>query len=631
MCGLVGVAARYPFADRPPLGAMRDCMRHRGPDDEGEWWSTDGRVGLAHRRLSILELSGLGHQPMLTSDERLSIVFNGEIYNFAELRETLKAEGHHFRSHSDTEVLLEAYRAWGTACVARLRGMFAFALYDAARQQVLLARDRAGEKPLFYTLSRGQLRFASELKALLADPAVPRVMDAAALDSYLAFGYVPGEQCLVAGVHKLRAGTLAVFDLTSGALQTSTYWTLPAPPIDAEGDESALVDRLEVLLEASVREQMVADVPVGVLLSGGIDSSLVTAMAARISSKPVRTFTIAFPGEGDFDEGPYAKIVAAHFGTEHHQLVAGPASLELLPALVQQFDEPIADSSMIPTFLVSELIRPYCTVALGGDGGDELFGGYTLYEQTLQQERVRNRIPAILRRSLGAAANHLPVGFPKRIYAQNMALDLPTAVARSGIQFDRRTRARLSPMLSATGPEAPAELLRRGAFAGVDDMVQRLTRADFVSYLCDDMLVKVDRASMLASLEVRAPFLDHRIIEFAFGEVPRSQRLFNDERKILPRRLARKLLPPELDLNRKRGFSIPIEQWFRSEWGHTVERELATAPAALFNRTVVSNLFAGQRRGLNNGQRLFAIAMLERWRRAYNIELPDVATDRKGA
>ncbi|MEO7360148.1 MAG: asparagine synthase (glutamine-hydrolyzing) [Gemmatimonadaceae bacterium] len=631
MCGIVGVAARYPFVDRPPLGAMRDCMRHRGPDDQGEWWSPDGRVGLGHRRLSILELSALGHQPMLTSDERLSIVFNGEIYNFAELRETLEVLGHRFRSHSDTEVILEAYRAWGTECVQRLRGMFAFALYDAARQHVVLARDRAGEKPLFYAQSRGQLRFASELKALLADPAMPRVMDAAALDSYLAFGYVPGEQCLVAGVSKLRAGTLAVFDLTSGELQTSAYWTLPVPPREEAGDESTLVERLDTLLEASVREQMVADVPVGVLLSGGIDSSLVTAMAARISSKPVRTFTIAFPGHGDFDEGPYAKIVATHFGTEHHQLVAGPANLDLLPALVQQFDEPIADSSMIPTFLVSQLIRPYCKVALGGDGGDELFGGYTLYDQALQQEGFRNRIPAVLRRPIGAAANHLPVGFPRRIYAQNMALDLPTAVAQSGIQFDRLTRARLCPMLSAAGPASPAELLRRSAFAGVDDVLQRLTRADFASYMCDDILVKVDRASMLASLEVRAPFLDYRIIEFAFGEVPRNQRLFLNERKILPRRLARKLLPPELDLNRKRGFSIPIEQWFRSEWGRTVERELATAPTALFNPTVVSNLFAAQRRGLNNGQRLFAIAMLERWRRAYNIELPDLASVRKGA
>ncbi len=439
------------------------------------------------------------------------------------------------------------------------------------------------------------------------------------------FGYVPGDQCLVAGVHKLPAGTLAVFDLKSGNWQRSTYWQLPTPPSEASQDETALVDRLDVLLEASVREQMVADVPVGVLLSGGVDSSLVTAMAARISSSPVRTFTITFPGAPEYNEGPYAKIVADHFGTEHHELMADPASVELLPALVRQYDEPIADSSMIPTYLVSTLIRPHCTVALGGDGGDELFGGYLLYQQTLEQEALRQKLPRILRKTMSAAAEHLPVGFRGRIYAQKLGIDWPTAIAQSGIQYDRPTRMRLSPLLRAADASAPAESLRWNAARGVEDAVQQLTRADFASYMCDDILVKVDRASMLASLEVRAPFLDQRMIQFAFGEVPRQQRLFMDERKILPRRLAKRLLPAELDINRKRGFSVPLEEWMRGEWGHSVERDLAGAPASLFNQSVVKNLFAGQRRGRNNGQRLFALAMLELWRREYNIELPDAA------
>ena len=626
MCGIVGVASPTAFVNRPPLTAMRDRLQHRGPDDAGEWWSDDERVGLAHRRLSILELSALGHQPMLTSDKRLAIVFNGEIYNFAALKQELESLGHHFRSHSDTEVILEAYRAWGADCVTHLRGMFAFVLHDVLQQRVVLARDRAGEKPMFYAMAGGVLRFASELKALLADPAVPRVMDVAALDSYLMFGYVPGEQCLVAGVRKLPAGNIAIFDLKSGELQRATYWRLPAPPSEAVRDENALVDRLDVLLEASVREQMVADVPVGVLLSGGVDSSLVTAMAARISSSAVRTFTITFPGAEEFNEGPYAKIVAKHFGTEHHELTAAPASVELLPALVRQYDEPIADSSMIPTYLVSTLIRPHCTVALGGDGGDELFGGYLLYEQSLQQEHLRNAIPALLRRPLGSMANHLPVGVRGRIYAQKLALDWPTAVAQSGIQYDRATRVQLSPLLANTGLTSLAELLRRDAALGVGDALQQLTRADFASYMCDDILVKVDRASMLASLEVRAPFLDQRIIEFAFSEVPRHLRLFMNERKILPRRLAKRLLPAELDINRKRGFSVPLEEWMRGAWGHSVERDLESAPAALFNRNVVKSLFAGQRRGRNNGQRLFALAMLELWRREYNIELPEPST-----
>ncbi|MBC8089226.1 MAG: asparagine synthase (glutamine-hydrolyzing) [Phycisphaerae bacterium] len=631
MCGIVGVISTAPFNTRPPLAAMRDAMQHRGPDDAGEWWSVDGRVGLAHRRLSILDLSPLGHQPMLSDDAGLSIVFNGEIYNFAEIRTELESKGYTFRSHSDTEVILAAYRAWGDACIARLRGMFALALYDVQQQRVLLARDRAGEKPFFYAHTNGQLRFASELKALFADPSVPRTLDAAALDSYLAFGYVPGGQCLVAGVRKLPAGTLAVFDIARNTLTSQTYWKLPSPPADMRADEHELVDRLEQLLEASVREQLVADVPVGVLLSGGVDSSLVVAMAARVSSRPVRTFTITFPGHGVYDEGPYAQIVAKHFGTEHVELVAEPASIDLLPALVHQYDEPIADSSMLPTFLVSRLIRPHCTVALGGDGGDELFGGYHLYQVVLAQQALRRRIPGILRRPLSAAAHRLPVGFRGRTYAQAISLDPLEAVAQTGLYFDRVTRARISPLLAHAGVTASAEALRSRVAASVNGTLQQLTRADFASYMCDDILVKVDRASMLASLEVRAPFLDQRIIEFAFGSIPANLRTSLQERKILPRRLAKRVLPAELDINRKRGFSIPLADWFRGEWGTYIESVLMSAPPALLNRAVVAELFAGQRRGLNNGQRLFALAMLELWRREYDIELPEARISSVGA
>ncbi|MEO7998964.1 MAG: asparagine synthase (glutamine-hydrolyzing) [Gemmatimonadaceae bacterium] len=622
MCGIVGVLNTSPWPVRPPLEAMRDAMRHRGPDDAGEWWSPDGRVGLAHRRLSILDLSPLGHQPMLTDDSQLAIVFNGEIYNFDELRSELEKKGHTFRSHSDTEVILEAYRAWGNGCIKRLRGMFALALYDTHAQRVLFARDRSGEKPFFYALDNGQLRFGSELKSILSDPTVPRVMDATALDAYLAFGYVPGEQCLVAGIKKLAPGSLATFDLKTGQFETSKYWQLPSPPSDVGGDETELVDRLESLLEASVREQMVADVPVGVLLSGGVDSSLVVAMAARLSSTPVRTFTIAFPGHGVYDEGPYAKIVAGHFGTQHQELVAEPASLELLPALVHQYDEPLADSSMLPTYLVSRLIQPYCKVALGGDGGDELFGGYQLYQIVLAQQAMRKRIPSFARKVMSGAADKLPVGFRGKSYAQALALDPVAAVAQSGQFFDPATRSSISSLLRHSRIAKPAESYRAGLAAGVQDTLQQLTRADFSSYMCDDILVKVDRASMLASLEIRAPFLDQRIIEFAFGEIPRHLRTSLKERKILPRRLAKRLLPEALDINRKRGFSIPMANWFRGDWGTYIESVLLDAPAELMDHAVVKDLFAGQRRGLNNAHRLFALTMLELWRREYQIEMP---------
>ena len=372
MCGIVGIVSNTPQAQRLWLAIGRDAMTHRGPDDAGEWWSADGRVGLAHRRLAIIDLSLAGHQPMHDASGALTIIFNGEIYNFADLRNELVAKGHAFRSHSDTEVILAAYREWGTECLGRLNGMFAFALFDEGQQTVFLARDRAGEKPLFYSHLNGVLRFASELKALLADPASPRQIDPVALDCYLAMGYVPGDRCILQGFNKLPPAHALLFHLKTGHVKIWRYWQLPELGDAAQGpvDEAALLDELEALLEGAVRQQMVADVPLGVLLSGGVDSSLITAMAVRASSR-VQTFTVGFPGHGKLDETKHARLIARHFGTRHTELMAEDVSADLLPRLARQFDEPIVDSSMIPTFLVSQLVRQHCTVALGGDGGDE--------------------------------------------------------------------------------------------------------------------------------------------------------------------------------------------------------------------------------------------------------------------
>ncbi|HEU0016036.1 MAG TPA: asparagine synthase (glutamine-hydrolyzing), partial [Longimicrobium sp.] len=410
MCGIVGIASARPAGDRALLERMRDTITHRGPDAAGEWWDAPGGVCLAHRRLSILDLSPAGRQPM-DGPGGTTIAYNGEIYNFAELRDELRARGREFRTRTDTEVLLAAYAEWGDACVERLRGMFAFALYDAPRRRLLLARDRAGEKPLFLHHAGGVLRFASELKALLADPALPRELDPEGLEFYLAYGYVPGGRSILRGVRKLPAGHLAVYDVEADRLEVRAYWRLPPPPPPgAPADAEALADELEALLLDSVRAQLVADVPVAVLLSGGLDSSLVTAMAARASAEPVRTFTVSFPGHGAFDESAHARTVAGHFGTRHTELPLEPASVELLPMLARQYDEPIADSSMLPTYLVSRLVRGHATVALGGDGGDELFGGYTHYRWILKQERLRRVMPRPVRQAVGAAAAALPVG-----------------------------------------------------------------------------------------------------------------------------------------------------------------------------------------------------------------------------
>lgn len=399
MCGIVGIVSAKPIEGCSWLHQAREALVHRGPDDAGEWWAPDGRVGLAHRRLSILDLSPAGHQPMADESGELHIVFNGEIYNHRELRAELEGKGHRFRSRTDTEVILYAYREWGSECLPRLNGMFAFGLYDMRSGSLILARDRAGEKPLFYHLADGTLRFGSELKALLADPALPRSIDPEALDCYLATGYVPGERCILRGYRKLPPAYALLFDVRRGSARMWRYWQLPDLLPDAQTtDEAAALEELEHLLEDAVRRQLVADVPVGVLLSGGVDSSLVTAMAVRSDAR-VKTFTIRFPGHGKLDETEHARLIARHFGTEHTELAAEPTTANLIPKLARQFDEPMVDSSMIPTFMVAQLVRQHCTVALGGDGGDELFGGYQHYSRLLWMQKHLGWLPPRLKQA----------------------------------------------------------------------------------------------------------------------------------------------------------------------------------------------------------------------------------------
>jgi len=618
MCGIVGIGGTAPESDRRWLALGRDAMTHRGPDDAGEWWSADGRVGLAHRRLSIIDLSPLGHQPMHLQERGLSIVFNGEIYNHHALRDELVGLGFAFRSHSDTEVLLAAYAAWGEGCLARFNGMFAFALYDAPQQRLFLARDRAGEKPLFYRLANGCLQFSSELKALLANPANPRRIDAEALDCYLAMGYVPGERCILQGYNKLPPAHALRFDLQSGQAQVWCYWQLPELASEQGAlDEAVLLDELETLLEEAVRDQMVADVPLGVLLSGGVDSSLVTAMAVRASSQ-VQTFTIGFPGHGKLDETEHARLIARHFGTRHTELMAVDATADLLPRLARQFDEPMVDSSMIPTFLVSQLVRQHCTVALGGDGGDELFGGYPHYSRLQWMQQKLGRIPNILCRSVALSAEYcLPVGYKGRNWAQGLGVDLDNDLPLIASCFDARSRRRLL-KVHANWPSV-AESIRKERVPAQSDLLQRATRMDFSNYLAEDILVKVDRASMLSSLEMRAPLLGYRLIEFAFGKVPPRLKATPTEKKILLKRLSARLLPPEFDQQRKQGFSIPMSDWLKGGPFRALFDEVLRDPQCSFDAHTVDSLLRGQDKGRSNGERLFALVLFELWRREYGV------------
>ncbi|MBU0598535.1 MAG: asparagine synthase (glutamine-hydrolyzing) [Candidatus Omnitrophica bacterium] len=620
MCGIIGIVSKTLVLDRAWLAVGRDAMQHRGPDDFGLWRSADGRVEFGHRRLSIIDLSALGHQPMLNERAGLCIVLNGEIYNFQDLRQELVVQGHVFRSQSDTEVVLAAYREWGVECLSRLNGMFAFAIYDRFKQQVFMARDRAGEKPLFYTFADGTLRFASELKGLMADPTFSRRIDTEGLDSYLAMGFVPGDRCILKGVNKLPPAHALLFDMQSGQAKVWRYWELPALKANAAVNENALLDELETLLEDSVRRQMVADVPVGILLSGGVDSSLVTAMAVRAKPK-VKTFTIRFPGHSRYDETEHARLIARHFATEHTELEAGESTVDLLPLLARQFDEPVVDSSMIPTYLVSQLVCKHCTVALGGDGGDELFGGYVHYNRLLWMQQNLGRIPRSLRLVVANAAEaFLPVGFKGRNWLQGLGADFQNGLPLIASYFDRRMRWQL---LSGQGMKFLAvERIREERIPLAVDLLDRATRMDFENYLAEDILVKVDRASMLNSLEVRAPLLDYRLCEFAFGKVPAYLKATATSRKVLLKKLAMRILPSSFNQKRKQGFSIPLGAWLQGgPWLTFFKEVLLGSQDTFFNHQAINQLFSGQAKGRANSERLFALVLFELWRREYRVSM----------
>lgn len=624
MCGIVGIFARQPSQNRELLLAMRDTMLHRGPDDAGAWWSDDGRLGLAHRRLAIIDVSPSGHQPMLDNTGRYVVVYNGEIYNFQELRARLQEGGQVFRSLSDTEVLLEAYKRWGINCLDFLVGAFAFALYDSEKKEIFLARDRAGEKPLYYRHGAEGFAFASELKALMVDQSFARKLNLETLDYYLAYGYVPSNKGIIQGTHKLLPGHAMLYSVEKNELRIWRYWSLPEPKDVPSASIDEMSDELEELLHRVVKRQLVADVPIGVLLSGGLDSSLITAIAAKVGERRLKTFTVSFPGHGSLNEGPYARIVADHFGTEHTELVAEPASVSLLPQLARQYDEPIGDHSIVPTSMLAQLVRRSVTVALGGDGGDELFGGYPHYIFLQKAERLRSMIPCMVR-GLGAlAASHLlPVGCKGRNHIIGLKDGPANSISAVDVFLDETTRKKLLAPLYRSGyrPELSPEQVKQQYFDPALSIFQNAARIDFLSTMIDDYLVKSDRASMLHSLELRAPLLDHKLIEFAFGRLGDNLRAAKNERKVLLKTLGKRLLPPSLDINRKQGFTLPIDAWFKGDWGSYITDVLMEADPAIFDKKRIVQLLQGQRLGLANGSRLFAITMFELWRREYRVVL----------
>ena len=623
MCGISGIfhLETAKPVDPERVRRMTDAIAHRGPDGSGVW--TAPGVGLGHRRLSIIDLEG-GAQPMHSDDEALTLSFNGEIYNFRELRAELEAAGLAFRTHSDSEVILQGWRHWGPDCVSHFHGMFAFAIYDARTKQLFLARDRLGVKPLFYAaIADGSVIFGSELKALTAHPALRREADLAAVDDYLAFGYVPDHACIVRGVKKLPAGHSLLLQQGRSLPQPVEYWDINFSK-RAKGSQAELEEELLRLMRQGVISRMVADVPLGAFLSGGVDSSSVVALMAEASRQPVKTCSIGFD-VGELDETAYAELIAKRFATDHRSRKVAADDYALMDTLAFHFDEPFADASALPTYRVCEMAREQVTVALSGDGADEALAGYRRHVFHHNEERVRNLLPQSLRGPLfGGLGNLYPKAdwAPRRFRAKTTLLSL----ARTGAEG-------YTDAVSLTNPAQRRGLYSQrtnGALAGyrAEDYMERLMLAapaqsgldqaqyaDMKIWLPGDILTKVDRTSMAVGLEAREPLLDHRLLEFA-ASLPEKMRVRGGQGKWLMKKTMERYLPKDILYRPKMGFVTPIDQWFRGPLSG-VARDLSTSPflshIELFDNAVVSKAAEDHIAGrVNNGRLLWQLVMLEK-------------------
>ena len=623
MCGITGFvnfSGHDPVAARERARRMAATLRHRGPDAEGSF--ADDWAAFGHRRLSIIDLAA-GAQPMATEDRRLWIVFNGEIYNFLELRRELEAHGARFRTRCDTEVILLGYLHWGEAVAERLNGMFAYAIWDTAQRRLSLARDRVGKKPLYYRWHDGVFSFASELKALLAGGFVPREIDPEALDCYLSFGYVPSPRTIFAGARKLPAASC--LSVTEAGPRRRRYWSLSfAAPRERPPAEAA--EELEELLDDAVRCRLMSEVPLGAFLSGGLDSPLVVSSMARVLERPPLTHTIGFADPRLDELGP-ARAVAASLGTDHREFTVEIDAAEAIPRIAWHFDEPLADASAVPTWHVCQMARERVTVALSGDGGDEGFGGYTFrYLPHRMESRLRKWLPSWLRGplfgGLGAvwpASARLPGFLRWRTILENLAVGDAEAFCRdlAWLRPERRRRLYRPEYLEALRGFTPFETvmpLYRESDAA--DPLGRSQATDIRFYMSEDVLVKVDRLSMAHSLEVRCPLLDHRVLEFA-ATLPAASRMRGRRGKLPLRRLARKRLPQEVLAQPKRGFSPPTAEWLRRElcgpMDHLVRSGESLVHDYLDTGELVKLWREHRSKARDHSVVLWAILMLQQW------------------
>ena len=639
MCGIFGLLNFDGSpVERAALKAMAQVTVHRGPDDEG--LHLDGACGLGMRRLSIIDLTG-GHQPLSNPDRSLTLVCNGEIYNFRELRRELQALGHRFATGSDSEVILHGYAQWGNEVVQHLNGMYGFALWDARRRRLLLGRDRLGIKPIYIYRDARRIAFASEAKALLALPGVSAAIEPSSLHSYLNLGYVAAPASMFKGIAKLPPATL--LSVEGQRVEQMRYWRIPETT-DAQIPEAEWIERIRTRLDEAVRMQMVSDVPIGAFLSGGIDSSTVVGLMAAHSERPIRTYSIGFKGaaaEEYYNELPYARRVAGLFGTEHHEILVRPDTAALLPRLLWHMDEPISDSAFITTYLVSEFARREVTVILSGVGGDELFGGYRRYLGDHYQAYF-DRLPAWMRRTAAAAGRHLPSD--RHTPLLNLSRLAKGFLENSELPFEERYRAYVevfpfpdvARLLRSDGTASPDRIAEAFRATGGEDGLNRMLAVDAQTQLPDDLLLLTDKMSMASSLECRVPLLDHEVVELA-ARMPQHVKVRGGRLKHAMKEAVADLLPPDIIERKKRGFGTPMGAWLKQDLAplmHELLSDSSIEERGLFHPAPVRRLIAQHEANRVDGtDRLLALMNLEIWARMYldGRSPQDVSAELEGA
>jgi asparagine synthase (glutamine-hydrolysing) len=622
MCGICGIFEfeRRQAFPRQLLERMNQTIVHRGPDDDG-FYLGEG-VGFAFRRLSIIDVAG-GHQPISNEDGTLWVMLNGEIYNYPELRKELEAKGHRFATHSDTETIVHLYEECGEESFARLRGMFAIALWDSRHRRLLLARDRVGKKPLFYAADRERIVFGSELKALLAAGGISREVNREGLSDYFSLGYIPAPKTIYRAARKLRPGHYLVVE--AGMIRETSYWDISFAETDVR-TEQAWCERIRHELCEATRIRLMSDVPLGAFLSGGVDSSAVVATMSRLTNRPVQSCSIGFD-EKEYDEADYARAVAKQFSTDHFEQVVRPDAAAIVDRLAWHFDEPFADSSAVPTYYVSAVARQRVTVALGGDGGDEIFAGYRRYVFDQMENRLRAIAPAGLRQAIFG-----PLGrfYPALAWAPRMFRAKATfqSLARKPLEgyfnsvsiFRPAEKARIfTPEFSnSLGGYDSIEVLREHYDrAGTDDHLSRIQYVDIKTYLPDDILAKVDRTSMAVSLEVRAPLLDHKFMELS-ARIPSPLKLHRQETKHIFKKALSGILPEDILYRPKQGFAIPLDRWFRGELKEMAHAAIFESPDAALDLRFIRKIWnQHQKKVYDRSAHLWAVLMYRKWQNAF--------------